>query len=77
MAGNQEPFYVEDVECVDSTEKALKCVLLGVKPREDWGEEESFWVPRSLINEESEITEDGDMGMLVIPTWKAEELGLT
>jgi len=37
------------------------------------------WVPFSLIDDESEITASsdvGDEGILIIPQWKAEELGL-
>lgn len=37
------------------------------------------WVPFSLIDEDSEIDENSDPedeGILVIPQWKAEELGL-
>jgi hypothetical protein len=37
------------------------------------------WVPYSLIkDEESDLTENsskGDTGLLVLPQWKAEELG--
>ena len=42
-------------------------------------EGEQEWIPYSLIEDESEITEfseEGDEGELVIPRWKAEELGL-
>jgi len=41
-------------------------------------EGEQEWIPYSLIEDESEITEfseDGDEGELVIPRWKAEEVG--
>jgi hypothetical protein len=37
------------------------------------------WVPHSLIDDESEITENSvpeEEGVLVIPKWKADELGL-
>ena len=37
------------------------------------------WVPHVLIDDGSEITadsEEGDEGLLVIPLWKAEHLGL-
>jgi len=42
-------------------------------------EGEQEWIAYSLIEDESEITEfseEGDEGELVIPRWKAEELGL-
>ena len=41
-------------------------------------EGEQEWIPYSLIEDESEITEfseEGDEGELVIPRWKAEEVG--
>lgn len=41
-------------------------------------EGEQEWIPYSLIEEESEITEfseEGDEGDLVIPRWKAEDVG--
>lgn len=37
------------------------------------------WVPKSLIDDDSDITKDskvGDSGTLILPQWKAEELGL-
>jgi len=37
------------------------------------------WVAYSLINDESDITKDSDVGetgTLIIPQWKAEEIGL-
>ena len=40
---------------------------------------QNVWVPHSLIDEDSEITDDSvpeEEGVLVIPQWKAEELGL-
>jgi len=60
-----------EVEVVKVAEKALL-----VRPDED--EEKEGWVPFSLIDEESTINEDsgdGDTGVLIIPNWKAEELG--
>lgn len=41
--------------------------------------EQEVWVPHSLIDDESEITEDStpeEEGVLVLPKWKAEDLGL-
>jgi len=41
-------------------------------------EGEQEWIAYSLIEDESEITEfseEGDEGELVIPRWKAEEVG--
>lgn len=60
-----------EVEVVKVAEKALL-----IRPDED--EEKEGWVPFSLIDEESTINEDsgdGDTGVLIIPNWKAEELG--
>ena len=41
-------------------------------------EGEQEWIPYSIIEDESEITEfseEGDEGDLVIPRWKAEDVG--
>jgi hypothetical protein len=33
------------------------------------------WIPKKLIHDDSEVYEEGHTGTLVIPEWKAEELG--
>lgn len=53
--------------CKVETEKAILCVL------ED-GEE--LWVPKSLLESDSEVTERDDEGELAIPWWFAEKEGV-
>lgn len=65
------PKFEEEVEVIKKADKAML-----VRPEED--EEKDGWVPYSLIDEESTINEDsdeGDTGVLIIPQWKADELG--
>lgn len=60
-----------EVEVIKMADKAML-----IRPDED--EEKEGWVPFSLIDAESTINEDsgdGDTGVLIIPNWKAEELG--
>lgn len=59
--------YFEVVKVVAETELALLCNVEGTEA----------WVPKSLINvDKSEVREKGDVGRLVIPEWKADDLGL-
>lgn len=39
-------------------------------------EGEEFWIPKSQIDDESEVWQDDQEGELVIPLWLAEEKGL-
>jgi hypothetical protein len=55
-----------DVTVTASTDKALLVVI----PEHS---EEPLWVPRSQIDESSEVQEDGDEGMLVVTEWIAKE----
>lgn len=60
-----------EVEVVKVASKALLA-----RPDED--EDKEGWIPFSLIDEESTVNEDsgeGDTGVLIIPQWKADELG--
>lgn len=55
---------ISNVEVIKSTPKALLCLL------EDGHE---VWVPRSVIDEESEVSDDGDQGVLIVAGWFAEK----
>lgn len=57
---------IDDVECTKETDKALLCVIDG-KP---------VWLPKSQIDDESEVFAEGDTGTLVISEWIAGEKGL-
>lgn len=39
-------------------------------------ENEEFWIPKSQIQEDSEVSGVGDVGTLSIPRWLAKEKGL-
>lgn len=56
-----------DVEVLRETDAAL--LVLGP-------EGDEVWVPRSQIDDSSEVSEPGDSGVLVIPRWLAEAKGL-
>lgn len=58
----------EDCRAVHSTTKAL---LVHVP---DLGDE--FWVPQSVVDDESEVFEAGDEGDLVLQEWWARKEGL-
>jgi hypothetical protein len=57
---------VEVEQVVRATGKALLVLVEG----------EEVWIPRSQIQEDSEVQDEGDSGTLVIPMWLAEEKGL-
>ena len=56
---------IEDVVCILETKDAVLCRL------EATGKE--FWVPKSLISDDSEVYKLGTDGKLVIPEWLAVE----
>lgn len=65
---DKEPVEV-DVEVVAQGGEAVLC-------KDGDGKED--WIPHSLIDEDSEIDKDsepGEEGILIIPQWKAEEVG--
>jgi len=65
---NRDDFVVVEVEnTLVETDRAILCVIEGVK----------FWIPRSLIRDDSEVSREGDSGDLIIPEWFAdkEEIG--
>ena len=55
-----------EATCVGETEKAIRVEIEG----------ESFWVPKSLIDDDSEVYADGHEGTLIIPEWWAEQEGI-
>ena len=63
---NNEVCEFADVLAIRETEKAL---LVNV-------ENEEVWIPKSQIEESSEVAEVGDCGVLEIPQWLAEKAGL-
>lgn len=60
---------IEDVLCTKKSDTglALLCVI----------DNEEVWIPVSQINlEESEVTDEGDDGTLVVSEWFARKLGV-
>ncbi len=64
----KEPCEVDDVECIRETDDAILVQLHD-------GEEK--WIPKSVLHDDSEVTEKGDEGTLVVHQWFAdkEDLG--
>lgn len=56
-----------NARCKVETEKALLCVL-------ETGED--LWVPKSLIQSDSQVTRRGDEGELAAPLWFFEKEGV-
>lgn len=54
---------IEVEKLIRQTANAALCLIDG----------EECWLPWSQINEDSEITKDGDSGSVYIPRWLAEE----
>lgn len=61
---NRDMIIIEDVEATGETDLALYCEV---------DDDEGFWVPKSLIDDDSEVYEKGHVGKLVIPLWFAEK----
>lgn len=63
-----EPFeYDEQVICVHDSGEALKVTPVHLhKPI-------PFWVPKSVIHDDSEVYEKGGEGKLVVKTWWAQK----
>ena len=59
----------EKVLCSAETEKAI--FVYGVTDSED-----GIWVPKSLVDDDSEVYKKGDEGTLVLPEWFAVKEGL-
>lgn len=59
----------ERCECIGETEKAIKVVIPGL-------ERLHYWIPKSVVDEDSEVYKDGTDGTLIVASWFAEkELG--
>jgi hypothetical protein len=72
--GGSEPHSLGAVVVIAETEKAI-----GVA-RPDSSNEEAFstnpfWVPKSVVHEDSEVSGRGDEGELFVKTWWAEKNG--
>jgi hypothetical protein len=63
--GETEEF--EGVEAKRETDKALLCLF---------PDGEEHWIPKSQIDDDSEVYREGDVGKLVVSQWIAEQKGL-
>lgn len=57
---------IEDVLAIKDTDYALCCLIDG----------NDVWVPRTVISEDSEVSEVNDEGILLIAEWWARDKGL-
>lgn len=61
------PVSFEDVTCLRETDRAVLVRMPG-------GQE--HWLPKSQLDEDTEVAAEGDSGTLVISHWIAEQRGL-
>ena len=62
-----DPVTISDAKCIhESDGGALRVVVDG----------KSYWIPKKLVNEDSEVYKKNTDGDLIIPTWLAEDKGL-
>jgi hypothetical protein len=64
----QRVYEVEGVQCVAETDKAILCIV------PDHGK---AWVPRTQIDELSDVQDKDDEGILTVSHWFAEKVGWT
>ena len=64
MAGETAEF--ENVKAIKETDLALLCEIDG----------EEYWIPKSQIDDESEVYAEDHEGTLVVTEWIAKEKGL-
>lgn len=57
---------IKGVVCKRETDKALLCII----------DDEEHWIPKSQVDDDSEVYAEGDEGKLVITEWIAEQKGL-
>lgn len=67
----EEPSLVGEVRVVGETPKAIRCAPKGFK-----ASGESYWVPKSVVHDNSEVSKNGDTGKLVVKQWYADREGL-
>ena len=52
--------YFEDSRCDSETDKAIHVTT---------GEGDVLWIPKSVVDDDSEVYRKGDKGLLVLPEW--------
>lgn len=63
---SDETIEFKDVKCIKETAAALLCLI---------GDDE-VWMPKSQVDDDSEVASEGDEGVLVITEWIAIQKGL-
>ena len=66
MSDNDPQEYATQVTCIQENPKSLRL--------ED-EDGKKFWVPKSVIHDDSEVWKEDDSGKLVVKTWFAEKEG--
>jgi hypothetical protein len=66
MSEDIEYVCFEDAFCDHETDLALHIIT----------DDMDFWVPKSVVGDDSEVYEDGDRGDLYVPEWFATKEGL-
>lgn len=83
--GSENTFFIEVERVIRETDKAIlvkvaeseTIVLEQLEKASDGGQVyDEVWIPKSQIHEDSEVTESGDEGNLVITRWLAEQMGV-
>lgn len=66
-----EPSFVAVVRVIGETDKAIKCVRGGFSDPSP-----AFWVPKSVLHDDSEVSKNADKGKLIVKQWYADKEGL-
>lgn len=67
MAKAEYTYTLDKVRCIEGRPKAIRCSRNG----------KTFWVPQSVVHDDSEVYKEGDEGKLVVQLWFAEKEGWT
>ena len=65
---DDEGVHFEDVECIRETDAAI--LVEG-----NIGTDDSVWIPKANVHHDSEVSEEGDSGTLIVKTWFAKKEG--
>jgi hypothetical protein len=65
MAKVEYTYTLNKVRCTKATKAAILCARNG----------KTFWVPQSVVHDDSEVYKEGDEGKLVVQLWFAEKEG--
>jgi len=63
---NEQTVEFENVAIETETDLALLCNI----------DDKKHWIPKSVVDEDSEVSSEGDTGTIVLQRWFAEKEGL-